>query len=159
MLAFSTTIAHAGELPKRKPGLWELGWHVNDAELAKAGSQLVWDTAKMCIDETTDAKLATAYDPCDPPLDFAFFTPQFTSELVCEVAAEPGVKAISRSKITFTGTLRIALRTARVSSRLSKARANTAGFARANGQASAQPVCSPAISLSATSRNQMSSKP
>ncbi len=103
MLAIPAAIAQAGDLPKRKPGLWELHWHVNDASLANAASELVTNTAKMCIDDTTDGKLAAAYDPCDPPLDFAFYAPQFTSELVCEAAFEPGVKAISRSKISFAG--------------------------------------------------------
>jgi len=27
---------------------------------------MVSNGAKMCIDDTTDAKLAAAYDPCDP---------------------------------------------------------------------------------------------
>ena len=90
VLVFSTAIAQAGELPKRKPGLWELHWCVNDAKL-------------MCIDDATDGKLAAAYDPCGLPLDFVFYAPQFTGDLVCEAAVEPGVKATSRSKITFTG--------------------------------------------------------
>jgi succinate dehydrogenase flavoprotein subunit len=103
MLAIPAAIAQAGELPKRKPGLWELHWHVNDASLANAASELVTNTAKMCIDDTTDGKLAAAYDPCDPPLDFAFYAPQFTSDLVCEVFVERGVKAMSRSTISFAG--------------------------------------------------------
>jgi hypothetical protein len=41
---------------------------------------MVSNGAKMCIDDTTDAKLAAAYDPCDPPLYFAFYSPQFTKE-------------------------------------------------------------------------------
>jgi hypothetical protein len=56
----------------------------------------------MCIDASTDEKLAAAYDACDPPLDFVFFLPQFKSELVCEASAAD-FKIKSRAKMTFTG--------------------------------------------------------
>ena len=56
----------------------------------------------MCIDAASDEKLAAALDPCDPPLGFAFYAPQFTKEVVCE-DAETDVKAISRAQITYTG--------------------------------------------------------
>jgi len=100
-LTLTTAAAQAGEIPKRKPGLWELRFYSNDVKPSQAAA-LVPDSAKMCIGDTTDDKLAAAYDPCDVPLFFGFYAPQFTNELVCETAA-PDVKATSRSKVTFTG--------------------------------------------------------
>ena len=100
VLAFAAALAQADEIPKRKPGLWELRWYSYDVKPAEAAA-LVPNTAKMCIDETTDAKLAVAFNPCDAPLFFAFYSPQFTRELVCETAGA-GVKALSRAKATFS---------------------------------------------------------
>jgi hypothetical protein len=99
-LAFAAAVAQADEIPKRKPGLWELRWYSNDVKPAEAAA-LVPNTAKMCIDETTDAKLAVAYNPCDVPLFFAFYSPQFTRELVCETAGAD-VMVLSRAKATFS---------------------------------------------------------
>jgi hypothetical protein len=110
LLTFSAEIAQANELPKRKPGLWELRWYSNDVKPSQ--SPIEPSTAKMCIDATTDEKFAAAYDPCDPPLYFAFYSPQFTKELVCE-AVVADFKATSRATISFTGdtAYRIAVRT------------------------------------------------
>lgn len=102
LLACAGAVAHAGEIPKRKPGLWELHWHSNDVTPEQAASVMVSDSAKMCIDATTDAKLAAAYDPCDVPLFFALYSPQFTKEVVCEAAVGDD-KAVSNSTVTFTG--------------------------------------------------------
>ncbi len=111
MLAATAAIAQAEELPKRKPGLWELGVLTDGSRLMQAAADMV-NTARMCIDETTDEKLVAAYDPCDPPLFFIFYTPQFTREVVCK-SDEPGFKAMSRATITFTGNTayRIEVRT------------------------------------------------
>ena len=98
----TAALAQADEIPKRKPGLWELTWYSNDVTPSQAAAIQVPNSAKMCIDDTTDAKLAAAYDACDPPLDFIFFLPQFKTELVCEISAAD-VKIKSRAKITFTG--------------------------------------------------------
>lgn len=102
VLAFTATLAHADAIPKRKPGLWELRWHSNDVTPSQAAAAAVPDSAKMCIDAATDEKLAVAYDPCDVPLFFAFYAPQFKKELLCETEAAD-VKVRSRSKVTFTG--------------------------------------------------------
>jgi hypothetical protein len=102
LLACAGAVAQAGEIPKRKPGLWELHWYSNDVTPEQQAATVVRNGAKMCIDDTTDAKLAAAYDPCDPPLEFAFYAPQFTKEVVCEAAVGDG-KAISHSTVTFTG--------------------------------------------------------
>lgn len=101
VFAFAAAATQADETPKRKSGLWELRWYSNDVKPSQAAA-LIPDSAKMCIDDTTDEKLAAVFDPCDPPIDFAFYAPQFKTELVCEAAAAD-VKATSRSKVTFTG--------------------------------------------------------
>jgi hypothetical protein len=110
LLAFSAEIAQAYELVRRKPGLWELRWYSNDVKASQ--SPLKQNPARMCIDTTTDETLAALYDACDPPLFFAFYSPQFTRELVCE-AAVADFKTISRAKITFAGdaAYRIEVRT------------------------------------------------
>ena len=101
-LATTAAVTQADEIPKRKPGLWELHWYSNDVTPSQAAAVAVPDSAKMCIDATTDEKLAAAYDPCDPPSDLAFYLPQFRKELVCETQAGD-VKVRSRSQVTFTG--------------------------------------------------------
>ena len=110
LIAFSAEVAQADALVKRKPGLWELRWYSNDVKPSE--SPLKQNPARMCIDATTDEKLAALYDACDPPLSFAFYSPQFTWELVCEVASAD-FKSISRAKITFAGdtAYRIEVRT------------------------------------------------
>ena len=111
VLTVTAALAQAEELPKRKPGLWELRVFSEDSQLMRAAREMV-NTAKMCIDEAADEELAKAYDPCDPPLFFALYAPQFTKEVICE-ADEPGFKAISRATITFAGntTYRVEVRT------------------------------------------------
>jgi hypothetical protein len=111
VIIVAATAAKAEELPKRKPGLWELRIYSDVPQLKQAAEEMV-NTAKMCIDDATDEKLAAAYDPCDPPLFFAFYTPQFTKEVVCKIDL-PDFKAMSRATITFTGNTayRIAVRT------------------------------------------------
>lgn len=100
LLTVSVEVAQADELLKRKPGLWELSWHSND--VTPAQSPIQQSIGKMCIDATTDAKLAAAYDACDPPLDLAFYLPQFKKELVCKATAAD-LTVITRSTITFSG--------------------------------------------------------
>jgi hypothetical protein len=102
LLACAGASAQAGEIPKRKPGLWELHWHSNDVTPEQAATVMASDSAKMCIDASTDAKLAASYDPCDTPLFFALYSPQFTKEVVCEAPVGDD-KAVSNSTVTFTG--------------------------------------------------------
>jgi hypothetical protein len=125
VFAFAAAATQADETPKRKSGLWELRWYSNDVKPSRAAA-LIPDSAKMCIDDTTDEKLAAVFDPCDPPIDFAFYAPQFKRELVCETAAAD-VKATSRS------TLPIISKCGPVSNQHPKARANIAAAAKANG--------------------------
>ena len=101
LLTATATKVQAEELPKRKPGLWELRVFIDDPQLKQEATEMV-KPAKMCIDEATDEKLAKAYDPCDPPLFFASYTPQFTKELVCKLDEQP-FKFTSRTTITFSG--------------------------------------------------------
>jgi hypothetical protein len=47
VLVFAAAAAPADEIPKRKPGLWELHWFSNDVKPSQA---VLPDSAKMCID-------------------------------------------------------------------------------------------------------------
>ena len=103
---------------------------------------MVSNGAKMCIDDTTDAKLAAAYDPCDPPLYFAFYSPQFTKEGVCEAAVGD---AISRAKVTFTGdtAYRIKVRSRFVPAL--KGEGEYSGGREGEWVGACPPTCAPAI--------------
>lgn len=103
LLIFFVEIAQGDELPKRKPGLWELSWYSD--EVTPTQSPIEPRIVKMCIDTKTDEKLAAAYDPCDPPVFLMFYAPQFTKEVVCEATIDAHLKMVSRSRITFTSDM------------------------------------------------------
>jgi hypothetical protein len=92
-LAFAVP-AHADDLPRRKPGLWEM-------KVLKIGSSLPELTMQHCTDATTDKDMANSVSPIAKQIcsrqDVKKTATGYVTDAVCSVA---GTGMTSHSEIT-----------------------------------------------------------
>ncbi len=96
-LASLASVAAAGDVPRRKPGLWEITSH----SASSASSEI---TRRICLDQATEDLLtqrgvASSHEACSK-VEMHAAGNQFTAKAVCNMGS---VKMTSEATTTFLG--------------------------------------------------------